>query len=58
MSILIKIPFVGSPKMNKFVHVIAAVIIMDVRFLCAQRDNTKYQAYKWEFPGGKVEPSK
>ncbi len=41
--------------MNKFVHVVAAVIIKDGRFLCAQRGNTKYQAYKWEFPGGKVE---
>lgn len=41
--------------MNKFIHVVAAVIIKDGKFLCAQRGNTKYPAYKWEFPGGKVE---
>lgn len=41
--------------MNKLIHVVAAVIIKDGEFLCAQRSNTKYLAYKWEFPGGKVE---
>lgn len=41
--------------MNKLIHVVAAVIIKDGKILCAQRGNTKYLAYKWEFPGGKVE---
>lgn len=43
--------------MSKLIHVVAAVIIKDGKFLCAQRSNTKYLAYKWEFPGGKVEPN-
>jgi len=41
--------------MSKLTHVVAAVISKDGQFLCAQRSNTKYLAYKWEFPGGKVE---
>ncbi|WP_392564396.1 (deoxy)nucleoside triphosphate pyrophosphohydrolase [Orbus wheelerorum] len=41
--------------MDKIIHVVAAVIAKDGKFLCAQRCNTKYLAYKWEFPGGKVE---
>ena len=42
--------------MNKIINVVAAVIIKNGKFLCTQRANTKYLAYKWEFPGGKVEP--
>ena len=42
--------------MNKIINVVAAVIIKDNKILCTQRGNTKYLAYKWEFPGGKVEP--
>lgn len=43
-------------KMSKLIHVVAAVIVKDEKFLCAQRSNTKYLPYKWEFPGGKIEP--
>ena len=42
--------------MNKIINVVAAVIIKGNKILCTQRGNTKYLAYKWEFPGGKVEP--
>ena len=41
--------------MNKIFNVVAAVIIKGNKILCTQRGNTKYLAYKWEFPGGKVE---
>ena len=42
--------------MTELIHVVAAVIISEGKYLCAQRGHTKYLAYKWEFPGGKVEP--
>jgi len=41
--------------MKKHIHVVGAVIIEDGKILCAQRGETKTLAYKWEFPGGKIE---
>lgn len=38
------------------VPVVCAVIIRDGRVLVAQRPAHKHLAFKWEFPGGKVEP--
>ncbi|MUV37641.1 8-oxo-dGTP diphosphatase [Lentibacillus sp. JNUCC-1] len=40
---------------KKDIHVVGAVIVKDHKILCAQRGETKTLAYKWEFPGGKVE---
>ena len=40
---------------KKDIHVVGAVIQRDGRILCAQRGNKKTLAYKWEFPGGKIE---
>jgi len=41
----------------KHIEVVAAVIIVDQKILCVQRDKNKhdYISYKYEFPGGKVE---
>ena len=41
----------------KNVEVVAAVIIYNNRVLCVQRGDNKYDyiAFKYEFPGGKVE---
>ena len=41
----------------KHIEVVAAVIIVDHRILCVQRNKNKYDyiSYKYEFPGGKVE---
>ena len=40
---------------KKNIHVVGAVIIKDNKILCAQRGAKKTLAYKWEFPGGKIE---
>lgn len=40
---------------KKDIYVVGAVIIKDQKILCAQRGETKTLAYKWEFPGGKIE---
>lgn len=42
----------------KKIEVVAAVIKNQEKILCAQRgpENLDYVSYKWEFPGGKVEP--
>lgn len=40
---------------KKNIHVVGAVIIKNNKILCAQRGQTKTLAYKWEFPGGKIE---
>lgn len=42
----------------KKIEVVAAIIKNQEKILCAQRGPSKldYVAYKWEFPGGKVEP--
>lgn len=39
-------------------NVVAAVVCHDGKFLCMQKGKTKfdYTSYKWEFPGGKIEP--
>lgn len=41
----------------KTIEVVAAIIINDDKILCVQRGDNKhdYIAFKWEFPGGKVE---
>ena len=41
--------------MKKDIHVVGAVITEGGKILCAQRGATKTLAYKWEFPGGKIE---
>ncbi|MDO7907584.1 (deoxy)nucleoside triphosphate pyrophosphohydrolase [Paenibacillus sp. JX-17] len=41
--------------MKKHIHVVGAVIVENGKILCAQRGATKALAYKWEFPGGKIE---
>ena len=38
-------------------NVVAAIIKKDNSYLIAQRNRNKYMGLKWEFPGGKVEPS-
>jgi 8-oxo-dGTP diphosphatase len=42
----------------KHYTVVAAIIKYDGRILCMQRNTSKhaYLSYKYEFPGGKVEP--
>ena len=39
-------------------HVVAAIICHQHKYLCVQRGKNKhkYVAFKYEFPGGKVEP--
>ncbi|WP_032865072.1 (deoxy)nucleoside triphosphate pyrophosphohydrolase [Acinetobacter higginsii] len=41
----------------KYIEVVAAIVKHNDKFLCAQRKDHKfdYLAYKYEFPGGKVE---
>ncbi|WP_293889747.1 NUDIX domain-containing protein [Flavobacterium sp.] len=41
----------------KKIEVVAAVIYHNEKILCVQRGNNKYKyiAFKYEFPGGKVE---
>jgi 8-oxo-dGTP diphosphatase len=41
---------------KKHYEVVAAVIVKDKTFFCCQRGNKGECAYKWEFPGGKIEP--
>lgn len=41
--------------MAKRIHVAAAIIYCDGRFLLSKRQNHQHQGGKWEFPGGKVE---
>ena len=43
---------------KKHYNVVAAVIVDNGEVLCLQRGQTKfeYTSYKWEFPGGKIEP--
>ena len=43
--------------MNHY-KVVAAVILHEGRYLCMQKGKTKYAytSYKFEFPGGKIEP--
>lgn len=42
----------------KHYNVVAAVVCHNGKYLCMQKDKTKfeYTSYKWEFPGGKIEP--
>ena len=44
--------------MKKHYNVVAAVVCQDGKYLCMQKGKTKYDytSYKWEFPGGKIEP--
>lgn len=44
--------------MKKHYDVVAAVVCQDGKYLCMQKGKTKYDytSYKWEFPGGKIEP--
>lgn len=56
----IRILFVNSqenPKIMKQIHVVAAVIRQDGKYLCMQRlrSHQSYNSERWEFPGGKVE---
>ena len=38
-------------------NVVAAIIKKDNSYLIAQRNRNKYMSFKWEFPGGQVEPN-
>ena len=42
----------------KKLEVVAAIIMYEDKILCMQRDKGKYEyvSYKYEFPGGKVDP--
>lgn len=42
----------------KHYEVVAAVILHDGKYLCMQKGKTKfdYTSFKFEFPGGKIEP--
>ena len=44
---------------RKHLNVVAAVIVVDGKVLCMQRGQSRYDytSHKWEFPGGKIEPS-
>ncbi len=42
--------------MKKELFVVAAAIIKDKKVFSAQRGNKGKTAFKWEFPGGKIEP--
>lgn len=41
------------------IEVVAGAIVVDRKLLCAQRGKSKYDyiSYKYEFPGGKIEPN-
>ncbi len=41
--------------MKKIIEVVAAIIIKEDKYFCAQRKDQGKHAKKWEFPGGKVE---
>lgn len=51
--------FVAIFEIMKTIHVAAAVINKEDKILCVQRNLNKleYISYKWEFPGGKIEPN-
>ena len=40
----------------KLIEVVAAVIIQDKKVFVAQRNGKGEVGFKWEFPGGKIEP--
>ena len=44
--------------MKKHLEVVGAILVYDGKILCMQRGASKYPytAYKYEFPGGKIEP--
>ena len=42
--------------MKREVHVVAGAIIKDNKVFAAQRGNKGETKFKWEFPGGKIEP--
>ena len=41
---------------KKHIEVVCAVIEKDNQVFCTQRGDKGECAYKWEFPGGKIEP--
>lgn len=43
-------------RVNDFVHVAVAVIVVDGQVLIAKRPEHLHQGGLWEFPGGKLEP--
>lgn len=42
--------------MKKTVNVVGAIIEKDGLIFCTQRGDSKSLKFKWEFPGGKIEP--
>lgn len=40
---------------KKHIHVAAAIIYVDGKFLLSKRKDDQHQGGKWEFPGGKIE---
>ena len=45
-----------SPARGPLVHVVAAVIFRDGRYLVTRRQKGVHLEGYWEFPGGKVDP--
>lgn len=43
--------------MKRQVYVVAGAIIKDNKVFAAQRGNKGETRFKWEFPGGKIEPN-
>lgn len=46
-------PSTGAASIRQ---VVAALILREGKILICQRTKTQPMAYKWEFPGGKIEP--
>ena len=42
--------------MKRHIYVVAGAIIKDNKVFAAQRGNKGKTAFKWEFPGGKIDP--
>ena len=47
-----------SEETRRHIHVVAAVVEHDRQVLCMRKGATRYDytAFRWEFPGGKIEP--
>lgn len=45
--------------MKKVLNIVVGIIRLDDKYLAVQREESKYDyiSYKWEFPGGKIEPN-
>ena len=50
------IRYLRGRYMKRQVYVVAGAIIKDKKVFAAQRGNKGETKFKWEFPGGKIEP--